>query len=110
MSDLVLRGVSVRRSGLTVLDDVEATFRGGRRTVLWGPSGAGKSTLLAAIAGLVEPTSGTIAIGTDLLFSRSEGLSLAPHRRRIGFVFQDLALWPHLSALEQVELVGRAAG
>lgn len=110
MSDLGLRGVTVLRAGLPVLDDIEATFRGGRRTVLWGPSGAGKSTLLAAIAGLLDPASGTITIGADVLFSKSEGLSLAPHRRRIGFVFQDLALWPHLSALEQVQLVGRAAG
>ena len=44
------------------------------------------------------------------MFSAPDGVDLAPHRRRIGYVFQDLALWPHLSAVQQVHLVGRASG
>jgi ABC-type molybdate transport system ATPase subunit len=66
--------------------------------------------LLGAIAGLIMPQRGRIAIGPDVLFSAPEGINLAPHRRRIGYVFQDLALWPHLSAIQQVHLVGRTAG
>lgn len=110
MSDLTLDAVTVRRNGRPVLDAVTTAFPGGRRTVLWGPSGAGKSTLLAAIAGLVEPGAGTIRLGREVLFSRGEGISVVPHLRRVGFVFQDLALWPHLRALEQVRLVARSAG
>ena len=83
---------------------------GGRRTVLWGRSGSGKSTLLSAIAGLLTPRLGEIRIGERALFSAADRVDLRPHERRIGFVFQDLALWPHLSALDHVYLVGRTVG
>ena len=109
MPDLSLRGLRVARDGRAILDDCTGVFPGGLRSVLWGPSGAGKSTLLAAIAGLILPQAGTIQLGTEVLFSRAEALDRPPHTRGIGFVFQDLALWPHLTAIRQVELVGRAA-
>ncbi len=108
MPDLSLRGLRVARDGRPVLDDCTGVFPGGRRTILWGPSGAGKSTLLAAIAGLIAPQAGTIQLGAEVLFSGAEALDRPPHTRGIGFVFQDLALWPHLAAIRQVELVGRA--
>ncbi len=109
MPDLSLRDLRVERDGRAVLDGCTGVFPGGRRTVLWGPSGAGKSTLLAAIAGLIAPRAGTIQLGAEVLFSGAEALDRPPHTRGIGFVFQDLALWPHLAAIRQVELVGRAA-
>ena len=109
MPDLSLRGLRVEREGRAVIDGCTGVFPGGRRTVLWGPSGAGKSTLLAAIAGLIVPQGGTIQLGADVLFSAAGGHDRPPHTRGIGFVFQDLALWPHLAAIRQVELVGRAA-
>lgn len=108
MVDLELRDLSVAHDGHLVLDRCSGAFLGGRRTVLWGASGTGKSTLLAAIAGLLEPSGGEIALGEGLLFSRAQKINLAPHRRHIGFVFQDLALWPHLTALKQVRLAGAA--
>ena len=110
MSDLIVTDLRVEREGRTVLDSSSGVFPSGRRTVLWGPSGAGKSTLLSAIAGLVTPQSGTIYLGSRAFFSSEAGVDLAPHERGVGFVFQDLALWPHLSALDQVCLVGRSAG
>ena len=109
MADLSVQDLRVTREGRSVLDGCTAVFPGGRRTVLWGPSGAGKSTLLSAIAGLLSPQAGTIRLGDQVFFSQSEGIDRPPHGRGIGFVFQDLALWPHLTAIEQVELVGRAA-
>jgi ABC-type sulfate/molybdate transport systems ATPase subunit len=109
VADLLVQGLQVARDGRPVLDGCTAVFPGGRRTVLWGPSGAGKSTLLAAIAGLLTPQAGTIRLGDHVYFSGSQGVDQPPHRRGVGFVFQDLALWPHLTAVEQVELVGRAA-
>lgn len=109
MADLVLRQLVVRRDGRTVLDEVNATFAGGRRTVLWGASGSGKSTLLAAMAGLLSPTSGTIALGDSVWWAQTPAQDVAPYQRRIGYVFQDLALWPHMTALEQVEVVAHAA-
>jgi predicted ABC-type transport system involved in lysophospholipase L1 biosynthesis ATPase subunit len=110
VADLFVRDLRVARDGRVVLDGCSAVFTAGRRTVLWGRSGAGKSTLLAAIAGLLSPQAGTIELGSHVFFSRSDGIERAPHERGVGFVFQDLALWPHLTAIEQVELVGRAAG
>jgi molybdate transport system ATP-binding protein len=110
VSNLAVFDLQVERDNRTILDGCTATFLAARRTVLWGRSGAGKSTLLAAIAGLISPKHGRILLGSAVLFSALDGVDLAPHRRRIGYVFQDLALWPHLTAIQQVHLVGRAAG
>lgn len=71
-------------------------------TILFGPSGAGKSTLLNCIAGLTTPDSGEIAIAGHVLFDRARGINLSVRRRRIGHVFQDLALFPHLSVRKNV--------
>lgn len=110
MADLQISDLTVALDGRPVLVSCTGVFPGGRRAVLWGPSGAGKSTLLATIAGLLRPANGEIALGERLLFSTARGVDLAPHSRRIGFVFQDLALWPHLTAVAQVKLAGAAVG
>jgi molybdate transport system ATP-binding protein len=110
VDSLAIRDLYVQRGGRTVLDGCVADFPAQRRTVLWGRSGVGKSTLLTAIAGLIVPQRGTIALGSQVLFSTTDRIDMPPHKRRIGYVFQDLALWPHLTALEQVRLVGRAVG
>jgi len=62
---------------------------------LTGPSGIGKTTLLNCIAGLHRPLSGHIRIGGETLFDREHGIDLPPERRRAGYVFQDLRLFPH---------------
>jgi molybdate transport system ATP-binding protein len=72
-------------------------------TMLFGPSGAGKTTLLDCIAGLVRPDTGRIAIGQNTLFDSELGINLPPQRRKVGYVFQDLALFPHLSVEANVE-------
>jgi molybdate transport system ATP-binding protein len=71
-------------------------------TVLFGPSGAGKSTLLDCIAGLVKPDKGWIKSGEEIFFDAEKGISLAPQKRGVGYVFQSLALFPHLSVEENV--------
>ena len=110
MADLIIRELRVERGGRPVLNGCSADFPSGRRTVLWGRSGTGKSTLLTAIAGLLVPRSGAIALGSRVFFSSADEIDLPPYDRRVGFVFQDLALWPHLSAIDHVYLVGRPAG
>ena len=110
MTDLAVRDLRMEREGRVILDGCSADFPSGRRTVLWGRSGTGKSTLLTAIAGLFAPQSGTIQLGSRLFFSRAAGIDVPPYERHVGFVFQDLALWPHLSAIDHVSLVGRPAG
>ncbi|MBI3405968.1 MAG: ATP-binding cassette domain-containing protein, partial [Acidobacteria bacterium] len=71
-------------------------------TILFGPSGAGKSTLLDCIAGLTPPGAGRVAINEDVLFDSSMGTNLPAQKRRIAYVFQTLALFPHLSIEENV--------
>lgn len=71
-------------------------------TILFGPSGAGKSTLLHAIAGLLRPDRGRITLGDAGLFDSASGLDVPVPQRRIGYVFQNLALFPHLTAAENV--------
>jgi ABC-type sulfate/molybdate transport systems ATPase subunit len=110
VADLIIRELRVAREGRVVLDGCSAHFPSGQRTVLWGRSGTGKSTLLTAIAGLLVPQSGAIELGSRVFFSSADGIDLPPYDRRVGFVFQDLALWPHLSAIDHVCLVGRPAG
>ena len=70
--------------------------------VLFGPSGAGKTVTLEAIAGLREPDSGRIVIGERVLYDRDAGINLPVRERRVGYVFQDYALFPHLTVAENV--------
>ena len=72
-----------------------------------GPSGAGKTTVLRAIAGLVRPASGRIASDGEVWFDGASDISLAPDRRRVGLVFQDYALFPHLSVRQNIEYARR---
>ena len=71
-------------------------------TILFGASGAGKTTLLDAIAGLATPDAGRVAVGGRVLFDSRGRINLPPKNRRIGYVFQDLALFPHLSVESNV--------
>jgi molybdate transport system ATP-binding protein len=76
----------------------------GATAILWGESGSGKTTILECIAGLVRPDSGEIRLEDRIVFSSSEGIDLPPRERRVGYVFQDYALFPHLSAEANVAL------
>ena len=79
-------------------------------TILFGPSGAGKTTLLDCIAGLQTPDAGKVVIGERVFFDRDRKLSLPVRRRKIGYVFQDLVLFPHLSAEENIAYGLRGSG
>jgi molybdate transport system ATP-binding protein len=72
-------------------------------TILFGPSGAGKSTLLDCVAGLVQPDAGKIVAGADVLFDSAANVQILPQKRRIAYVFQSLALFPHLTVKENIE-------
>lgn len=82
--------------------DVEFTANPGF-SILFGPSGAGKTTLLDCIAGLLTPDAERIVVGDRVLFDAAQGMNEPPSRRNIGYVFQDLALFPHLTVEENVE-------
>jgi molybdate transport system ATP-binding protein len=82
---------------------LDATFESAAAiTAIMGPSGAGKTTLLECVAGLVRPASGRIVIDDTPVFDSESRLFISPHRRKVALVFQSLALFPHLSVLENV--------
>jgi molybdate transport system ATP-binding protein len=83
---------------------LEAEFRAAPGfTILFGPSGAGKTTVLDCVAGLAKPDSGRITIGDRGLFDGAQGTDLAVAKRRVGYVFQSLALFPHLTVEKNVQ-------
>src|SRR6202790_894349 len=83
---------------------LEAEFRAAPGfTILFGPSGAGKTTVLDCIAGLAKPDSGRIAIDDRVLFDAAQGTNLPVAKRRVGYVFQNLALFPHLTVEKNVQ-------
>lgn len=78
--------------------DLDVDFSGGAGvTALFGPSGCGKTTIIRLVAGLERPTSGRIVLGEHVLVDTDRRIAVAPHRRRVGLVFQDAQLFPHLS-------------
>jgi iron(III) transport system ATP-binding protein len=97
---LALEGVTRRFSELVVVDDLDLEVAAGSLTALLGPSGCGKTTTLRLVAGLDVPDAGTIAVhGTTVA---GPGTFVPPERRRIGLVFQDHALFPHLSVVDNI--------
>jgi molybdate transport system ATP-binding protein len=75
----------------------------GRETaILWGPSGAGKTTVLNCIAGVTDPDRGEIHVEGRTVFSPEKGIRLPPQQRKVGYVFQSFALFPHLTAEQNV--------
>ncbi len=86
----------------------EFTFRGGFNVVL-GPSGSGKTTLLRVLAGLLKPDEGFLLCGGEVFMDTERGIFLPPQKRRLGMVFQEENLLPHLSVRENVEFALRKA-
>src|SRR6476619_5130606 len=101
MSILNVAGVSKFYKDVRSLDDVTFEFEKGIISFL-GPSGCGKTTLLRSIAGLEIPDSGSIAIADKVQTSIADGILVPPYSREIGFVFQNYALWPHMTVFNNV--------
>jgi molybdate transport system ATP-binding protein len=93
--------VSLRQATPIPLD-VAFTCRPGDVLAIFGPSGSGKTTILRAIAGLYRPQEGRVACGGETWLDTGAAIDLPAHRRRAGFVFQDYALFPHMTALGNV--------
>jgi molybdate transport system ATP-binding protein len=91
-----------KRSGKSFELDVEVSLPAGI-TILFGASGAGKTTLLDCIAGLVRPDAGRVATKKNILFDSALEIDIPPQLRKVGYVFQDLALFPHLTVQGNVE-------
>ena len=95
-----IRGASKHYGALKALDNFHLTIEPGTFTVLLGPSGSGKSTLIRSIAGIERLDSGSISFGDRQV--ASDGIHVAPDKRDLAMVFQDYALWPHMTAFENV--------
>jgi iron(III) transport system ATP-binding protein len=91
-----LEGVRFDRGSQRVLDGFDLHVDAGEITALLGPSGSGKTTVLRLVLGFEKPLHGAIRIG-DVVASRDGAILLAPEERDLAVVFQDLALWPHLT-------------
>jgi ABC-type Fe3+/spermidine/putrescine transport system ATPase subunit len=101
---LSVRDVAKRLGSHQAVDGVTFDVASGETIAVLGPSGSGKTTLLRLIAGLDTPDRGEIWL--DGVRVAAEGRSVvAPYERRVGFVFQDLALWPHMTVQQQLEFV-----
>jgi molybdate transport system ATP-binding protein len=103
-------GITVRlRQSAPIALDAEFSCEAGELLALVGPSGSGKSTILRVIAGLVRCAAGRIAVGEDLWFDADRRINRPPQQRRAGLVFQHYALFPHLTAAQNVALASSRA-
>lgn len=102
---LEMRGVTKKFSGIKVVDGVSFSVRAGEVLAYLGPNGAGKTTTLRMLAGLLQPSSGEV-----LYEGRKVGTGTADYKRRIGYVPEQSEIYPHLSALDYLQLVGRLRG
>jgi putative ABC transport system ATP-binding protein len=103
----VVKQYQVGSDVVNAVDEVSLQLRQGEFVALVGPSGSGKTTMLALVAGLLQPTSGTIAIDGQELTAMKEARRARFRRNKIGFTFQANNLVPYLTALENVELMLR---
>ncbi|MFM0520349.1 MULTISPECIES: amino acid ABC transporter ATP-binding protein [Caballeronia] len=104
---LSIRDLHLAYDGVTVLNGIDLDVKRGQAVSIIGPSGSGKSTILRCINGLVKPQRGTIHIdGTEVVAQQSEAERTAL-RKRVGFVFQQYNLFPHLSVLDNLTIAPR---
>lgn len=102
-------GVSKSYNGKLAVEDFSLEISEGERIVLLGPSGCGKTTVLRMLAGFIPPNRGKITI--DGVLVAADGVNLMePEKRGLGMVFQDLALWPHMTVRENLEFGLKAKG
>jgi len=93
-----------RQGEIVAVNDVSFHVEPGEFFTLLGPSGCGKTTTLRSVAGLEVPTEGRISIAGEAVYDRAARVTVPPHRRDIGMVFQNYGIWPHMTVFENVAL------
>jgi iron(III) transport system ATP-binding protein len=109
MSAIEFQEVSKRYGDRTVVSHLSFQIEKGERITIHGPSGCGKTTVLRLMAGFLAPDEGTIQIGNQEVGSKGK-IHIGPESRRLGMVFQDLALWPHQTVYQNLEFALKAQG
>ena len=102
MPEIVLEHVTKRFSKFVAVDDLNLVIPSNSFITLLGPSGCGKTTTLRMIAGLETPTEGRISIDGKVVFDSEAGVNLPPIKRDVGFLFQNYALWPHMTVYQNI--------
>ncbi len=102
MPEIFLENVSKRFGRVVAVDKLNLQILSNSFITLLGPSGCGKTTILRMIAGLETPSEGRIVIGKKLVFDSEQGINLAPGKRDVGFLFQNYALWPHMTVYQNI--------
>ena len=102
MPRIVLENVTKCFDRFVAVDNLSMTIEDRDFITLLGPSGCGKTTTLRMIAGLETPTKGRITIGDSVVFDSDEGIDISPAKRNIGFLFQNYALWPHMTVYDNI--------
>lgn len=108
--NISLQNITKAYGGKTVIRPTTLQIDSGSFTTLLGPSGCGKTTLLRMIAGLETPDTGAIYFDDRCVYSAEKKIHIPPEKRGLGFVFQDFALWPHMSVFENVAFGLRVSG
>lgn len=102
MSGIKLAGLSKTYGSAQALKTFDLEIKSGEWITLLGPSGCGKTTTLRLVAGFIEPTSGSITIGEQVVSDVARKVSVPIEKRRLGMVFQAYAVWPHMTVLDNV--------
>ena len=102
MPKIILTNVTKRWGSFFGVDNISMELEDNGFVTLLGPSGCGKTTTLRMIAGLETPTSGKIQIGDRVVFDSEEGINISAANRRVGFLFQNYALWPHMTVYRNI--------
>ena len=102
MPRIELSHISKRWDKFYAVDDLNLVIEDNAFVTLLGPSGCGKTTTLRMIAGLETPTSGRITIGDRVVFDSEQGINIPANKRKVGFLFQNYALWPNMTVYENI--------
>ena len=102
MARIELNHVTKRWGGFYAVDDLDLMIEDNAFVTLLGPSGCGKTTTLRMIAGLETPTTGRITIDDTVVFDSDAGINIPPNKRRVGFLFQNYALWPNMTVYKNI--------
>ena len=102
MPEIKLEHITKRWGKIYAVEDLNLTIADNSFVTLLGPSGCGKTTTLRMIAGLETPTSGRITIGDQVVFDSAMGINVPANKRRVGFLFQNYALWPNMTVYENI--------